>query len=1221
MARKEQREPVVNFGFRVPSAGDEDAPPGAAEGPEAAEASPPEPVSEAFRMRAERWKRELLDVTRRNRAINHRPSRATLALPASSDGLWDTLVVNEGQTSFSARNFAPDAASPTEDDRALAAFAATTRLAERARLADREQGIQVLFAALGWLDWVDAEGHLLRSPLVLVPVELAYDRQQKEVDIQAAADDPPEVNPSLAYLLHVQYGVRLPRLEDEEGEPLHDSLDAFLEAVAQVVAKQPGWSVEKDGAVVDVFAFAKLAMVDEIERSLTGMARHPILRALAGEGELPAIEAPSTPIDGRYAPGALRVVVEADAYQLEAVAMAASEASFVIEGPPGTGKSQTITNIAAELMAQGKRVLFVAEKRVAREVVLENLEKAGLAEACLHLASNAGATNRADAKAQVIKEIVDTLDAGPPPPQPDPAVPQRYAELRQRLNGYAEGIGQQLGEGGWITAFEVFGKAIETSGERRAVPVPPVAGTSRFWLEDAVDAGRDLDAFAADELACLAGPWVDLRWTVYDPASHESLRSQLVKLATIDVEIEALAGGALGPATGPAAALNLSALEAVVVRLGEVGGYRERAKSVLRFLNPRFYAASANFRRYLADGYLETGNEGSLGLRLRAQADAIGSALGVVEDAFGPAAPVDGPISAISAWASGLLPAVDRLPTITAMAAILKATEPLGMRAAFATLLADLANHGHMATVVPASAFGGWADQLIQAGVSLAPEQHARLIDAFGRLDSEMIGWARTQVLSTVRSNRPRSVNHRAMAPLVKYAHAKRRPALRTMLGNSREAVQLLKPTLLMSPLAAAQYLCHGDGATYRFDTVIVDEASMIPTPDMVVALSLAEQAIIVGDSRQMPPTNFFNKEISPLADDQSEEADVTFESILDEAAPLLSSTMLRAHYRSRDESLIAFSNVHFYDGRLIAFPDAWGDRPESGVRFEFVDDAVYGRGQSRANPAEAQRVIDVLRRELQASEGKRQVAITAMSLAQQSEILEQIEGASALDPLIRGWLEGGGLVRNLETVQGDESDVMLLSVGYGRDSEGRLILNFGPLGQEKGERRLNVAITRAKWKTVLVSSIRSGDIDPSRTGSVGTLRLRDYLDYAERGPQSLPPLGTNAVSPLSVFETAVIAAATASGLQCVPRVGVGGYRVDIAVRHPADPERFVLAIECDGPKYSGAPAARDRELGRDAVLTRMGWNVHRTFSASWYRNPEAELGRLLDRYRQATLG
>ena len=330
---------------------------------------------------------------------------------------------------------------------------------------------------------------------------------------------------------------------------------------------------------------------------------------------------------------------------------------------------------------------------------------------------------------------------------------------------------------------------------------------------------------------------------------------------------------------------------------------------------------------------------------------------------------------------------------------------------------------------------------------------------------------------------------------------------------------------------------------------------------------------------------------------------------------------MLRAHYRSRDESLIAFSNVHFYDGRLIAYPDAWGVRPDSGVRFEFVDEAVYGRGQSRANPAEAGRVIEVLRRELEASGGRRQVAITEMSLAQKAEILEQIEAAAALDPLIRGWLDGGGLVRNLETVQGDESDVMVLSVGYGKDAEGRLILNFGPLGQEKGERRLNVAITRAKWKTVLVSSIRSGDIDTARTNSVGTLRLRDYLDYAERGPDTLPAVGTNAPLRLSAFEQVVMAAAAANGLQCVPRVGVGGYRVDIAVRHPDDPERFVLAIECDGPNYSGAPAARDRELARAAVLSRMGWNVHRAFATNWYRNPEAELNRLLERYRQATLG
>jgi hypothetical protein len=371
-------EPVVDFGFRSPSPGDENArPPGAAAPPAGAAAAP---VSDAFRRRAERWKSDLLDVTRRNRAINYKSGRSSLALPAVPDDLWETLVVLEGQLEFNARNFSPDSPKPNEDERAIEAFAAAGRLADRARLADREQGIQVLFAALGWLNWVDPEGHALRSPLVLVPVELVHDRQEKELRLQAAADDPPEVNPSLAYLLHAQGGIKLPKLEDDEGEPLHASLNAFLEAVRHVVAKQAGWTVEKDGPAVDIFTFAKLAMVDEVDHSLARLAAHPILCALAGERELPRPEPSSEPLDGRYPPGTLRTVVDADAYQLEAVALAASGASFVIEGPPGTGKSQTITNIAAELMAQGKRVLFVAEKRVARKSCWRTCKRLGWAK-------------------------------------------------------------------------------------------------------------------------------------------------------------------------------------------------------------------------------------------------------------------------------------------------------------------------------------------------------------------------------------------------------------------------------------------------------------------------------------------------------------------------------------------------------------------------------------------------------------------------------------------------------------------------------------------------------------------------------------------------------------------------------------------------------------------------------------------------------------------------
>jgi very-short-patch-repair endonuclease len=180
------------------------------------------------------------------------------------------------------------------------------------------------------------------------------------------------------------------------------------------------------------------------------------------------------------------------------------------------------------------------------------------------------------------------------------------------------------------------------------------------------------------------------------------------------------------------------------------------------------------------------------------------------------------------------------------------------------------------------------------------------------------------------------------------------------------------------------------------------------------------------------------------------------------------------------------------------------------------------------------------------------------------------------------------------------------------------MILNFGPLGQEKGERRLNVAVTRAKWKTVVVSSIRSGDIDPARTSSTGTLRLRDYLDYAERGPAALPATSATAAAPPRPFEQVVRAALEGAGLQCAAQVGVGGYRVDIAVRHPADRERFVLAVECDGPTYFAAPACRDRDLGHTGVLKRMGWQVHRVHAPAWYRHPEAELERILERYRAA---
>ncbi len=695
-------DPIVDFGARRPPAPARDSLP---------------PVSDVFRNRADRWKRELLDVTRRNRGINFRATRTTLAVPALPAELWETLLVAEGGISLTARNFAPDAPQPLSDDRALEAFAAATRLIERARLADREQGIQVLFAALGWLTWKDAEGHELRSPLVLIPVDLAYSRQEREIVLQAAAGDSPEVNPSLAYLLQAQYGIRLPELEDGEGEPLHASLAAFLDAARQAVAKQDGWLVEEDGPAVDVFSFAKLAMVEEIDRSLHRLAAHPILRAIAGEEPLDRPEeAPAHDVDARYPPGSLHAVVDADAYQLEAVGMAAAGQSFVIEGPPGTGKSQTITNIIAELLAQGRRVLFVAEKRVAREVVLENLAKAGLAEACLHLAANAGAKSRADAKALVIKEIVDTLDAGSPLPPPDAALPQRYGEIRQRLNAYAASLARPLGEGGWTSAYDIIGTAALFAADHRDLAdVPAIDGRSRFWLDDVLDEAKALDAFKPPELAVMAGPWSALRWTSFDATRPAQLRAALEALAAAESGAVQAATPVLGPAVSAASALSLAAIGDLAARLEKVAVYRKKSASFLRFLTPGFYGARGQFKQYLAAGYLETRDEASTANSLRELESGIQSALAVAADAFGPAVPSSAPVSELSAWATGLLVNIEALPVATEIASVLARLEPLGMRPAAVALLADSTTHGAMEPAMRASVYAAWARQRSRA--------------------------------------------------------------------------------------------------------------------------------------------------------------------------------------------------------------------------------------------------------------------------------------------------------------------------------------------------------------------------------------------------------------------------------------------------------------------------------------------------------------------------
>lgn len=433
-----------------------------------------------------------------------------------------------------------------------------------------------------------------------------------------------------------------------------------------------------------------------------------------------------------------------------------------------------------------------------------------------------------------------------------------------------------------------------------------------------------------------------------------------------------------------------------------------------------------------------------------------------------------------------------------------------------------------------------------------------------------------------------------------------------------------------MSPLSISQYIESGERL---FDVVIFDEASQVRPEDAICAILRGTQLIVVGDSKQLPPTSFFSKSLATMENDEDDEcADEQpgrTESILNECegANFL-PYMLRWHYRSRHESLIAFSNAHFYDNKLETFPSPHAEHAD-GVRFEYVADGIYDRSLSRTNRREAERAVELLIEHLQ-RHPNHTIGVVALSQAQQEDIRTVIERRLRQDTslsleIARQLREddpGGLFVKNLENVQGDERDVIILSVGYGPDAHRKVYTNFGPLNKSRGERRLNVAVTRAREQMIVVSSLRASDLPPTITNP-GARILRDYLAYAEQGPSAL----ANQVSAMhqsarsgfdSPFEKAVYDAVTAKGFILDSQVGCSGYYIDLAVRHPSSPGVYLLGIECDGASYHSSKTARDRDRLRQLHLEGLGWHIHRIWSRDWIRNPSREVEKVLEAIKQA---
>ncbi len=515
-----------------------------------------------------------------------------------------------------------------------------------------------------------------------------------------------------------------------------------------------------------------------------------------------------------------------------------------------------------------------------------------------------------------------------------------------------------------------------------------------------------------------------------------------------------------------------------------------------------------------------------------------------------------------------------------------------------------------------------WAKQILESNPGLGQfsgKDQEAIRARFAQIDSQLTKLQREQLAAKIdqhkvpEGNNSGKVKDRTQLALLKHEAGKktRHESIRSLMLRAAEALQGLKPCFMMSPMAVAQYLPAGK---VHFDIIVMDEASQMRPEEALGAISRGSQLVVVGDPKQLPPTSFFSRQGGD-DDDESEELSLAqdSESILEAAIPLFKLRRLRWHYRSRHESLIAFSNKAFYDSNLVVYPSPHRESNEFGVKFVRV---ARGRFVEQRNIEEAEVVAKAIEHHL-LHRSEESLGVVAMNVKQAEQIDRTLEQLAKQNPALQEALSRNEgideplFIKNLENVQGDERDVIYISATYGpMEIGGSVPQRFGPINGADGWRRLNVLFTRSKKRMQVFASFTASDVLATGTSSRGVLALRDFMQFAESG--HMPHIRETGRASDSDFEVAVIEALERHGYQCEPQVGVAGFFIDLAVRDPGQPGRYLMGIECDGAAYHSAKSARDRDRLRQSVLEQLGWRIRRIWSVDWFRNAKLQLEPIL---------
>ena len=1304
------------------------------------------------------WERRLLDLSMKNALLNFRIEKGGLHLLASgSDQLLAALSGGDlrlapatAEIAALAKKAAFDSQAKCKHLRDLIALEFSSgvlrtfskeeeleetalRLVRKNKEADEEYGAKILYLALGFLQWKSREEQSAKyAPLILQPVALKKGKGGSGYQL-SLVDEEFFINATLLEFLKREFNLDVRGLD---GAVQGLSVSDVLAIVRREILPMKEWKV-LDEAYLSTFSFSNYQTWQDLRQNFAEFSKNPVVSALVNNRPLAGAGLDASLTEDGSDPTLILTPLPADAKQWEAIAQSGAGKTFVLHGPPGTGKSQTITGIIANALYQGKRVLFVAEKQAALSVVKKRLDGLGLGDFCLELHSNKVG------KSEVVRKLNATLSlAGTQTGVRYRETADAVAELREKLHAplaalhkprrlgvsvyeamllcqrhknapdiiniesaFYDGLTKEkisryesmmlsaaaaAKECGGVRHSPFSGVNIReySTGKRDGVYCAAevvvaeirhlnnyirlfldlyrqkISVVTRKKLDGLYNVARMLESgtlnkyfkcseeefyafFNANKRldACLdvyfrhykklVGVTKEYgRLTAWLESGEKDFRQNKTAAAVV----KKLQRVALPDWTDDDVYAHLQTLADIYGAMRAVREHTDLSKHfTLAFGRVDYFDARKEF---LADLYAL--HEICGGLFLDYNPDSFNSTC--IRAANGYTRPV---LQGLRSAIDGFYAATDGFLSVTEgdvadvqdeeiiqyftkkAGALIENIDMLASWCAYKktaaqlsdeglTFVTDALEHGEVTGENIVAAFEkNIYRNFLQTNLPLDPDlagfSAAVMEDDVEKLRLSMetlSGLSKEAIRMSLISRLPMPDTEESLSlELMTFQRLSkgnlRGVGIRKLFEEIPRLIRLLAPCMMMSPNAVAQYL---EGKNGLFDLVIFDEASQLPTAEAVGSLARGKAAIIVGDPKQLPPTTFFTASYTDEEDLENED----MESVLDDCLAIgLPSKHLTWHYRSKHESLIAFSNAAYYDNKLCTFPSP--DALAQKVKLVYVQDGIYDRGLTKRNKAEGDELVaEVIRRLREDTACKHSIGVVTFSTAQK----EYIERALAREIAAQGLEECAYereeplFVKNLENVQGDERDVVLFSVCYGPDRYGRISLNFGPLNQAGGWRRLNVAVSRAREEMIVFSSMRGAMIDLSKTNSRGVAGLKAFLEFAEKGKTGLTLKEESIAKNKEGLGKYIAKELGGYGYDCRYQVGVSDFKIDVAVVDPKDKQKFILAIMCDGnPDFS----VKDRNVLQIQTLKRNNWNVARVYAVNYFHNPKREVKRLKD--------